>query len=231
MGICHDKPGCRVTPDLEVIEHESVDGGGPGDKVEENLVLDELFPAKMEFGILLRRDGDAPLGLDLDVMDGRTAWVLAIKDGIAATFNAGVPDGSQLKVYDFIVEVNGARNDSKAMVASLKADRNLALQVRRPQTFDVKLCKDKRPLGFDFTVEPQGRAVVIDRINEGCLRDWNFENPRKQVKPKDRIFAVDGEVDSGQGLFEKIRSADADLELSVVRPEEDEAGFLVRDKL
>merc|ERR1712113_866524 len=98
----------------------------------------------------------------------------------------------EVKVGDFIVEVNGIHGDAKSFLKFFKEDNNLSLVLRRGNEYPVTIETHSRPLGLIFQHAPRSISLVISDIREGPVTEWNEANPDRQVSISDRVVAFNG---------------------------------------
>ena len=79
----------------------------------------------------------------------------------------------------------------------------------------LKKSKDVSKLGVDVDLT-DGCSLLIDKVNDGLVGEWNKANPDKEVKKDDRIIAVNGSKGNAQALTEVCKREDV-LEMTVVR--------------
>ncbi|CAE7780195.1 Lrguk, partial [Symbiodinium necroappetens] len=62
---------------------------------------------------------------------------------------------------DSIVEVNGARGSSQALLERLKADTVLVLYIKRPVAFTISIARAYAPLGLQVEHAPNGTSLLV----------------------------------------------------------------------
>jgi hypothetical protein len=153
------------------------------------------------------------LGLELDLLDGVNAMVCGIRPGILANYNCEAPPDTQLKTRDWIVEVNGVRNDALAMHKRLKEDNKLDVLVRRTKPFSVKLSQaQKGSLCAGLMHAPHGVSLLVINDGHGITEHG--------LKKNDRIVEVNGDADLPERMMCTIREA-SQLKLTILRPVDD----------
>jgi len=172
-----------------------------------------------EFTLTVDKIPGKPVGVDIDIQDVRSAYVVCVKEGPFQTYNKSTTMMRQLKVGDFIVKVNGVQGKGSKLMEQMKQDDSLELVVRRPMELTVAVCRtDTSQRVCEATNHPIGKALLITKINGGsCLAAWNLANPAKEVKAGDRIVAVDGRKGSATDL-KKMIEASIVYQITVVRP-------------
>jgi len=179
--------------------------------------------ARGEFRVTLPRSDKAQkeLGMVVDFADGVTLHVSELQDGdnITAAVNASLPEDGQIKINDFIVEVNGIRENGGKMVAEMEENKDLELVLRRPQQWHVQLSKKGGPLGLDLHFAVRGRSLVVVALTLGSIHVWNAEHAddSKSVKEHDRIMEVNGFSGAPLDLLQEISKTD-ELDLLLMSP-------------
>mmetsp|Transcript_62498 Transcript_62498/g.183219 ORF Transcript_62498/g.183219 Transcript_62498/m.183219 type:complete len:133 (+) Transcript_62498:68-466(+) len=79
----------------------------------------------------------------------------------------------------------------------------------------LKKTKEVNKLGVDVDLT-DGCSLLIDKVNDGLVGEWNKANPDKEVKKEDRIIGVNGSKGNAQALTEVCKKEDV-LEMTVVR--------------
>eukprot|EP00421_Protoceratium_reticulatum_P064386 CAMPEP_0168418984 /NCGR_PEP_ID=MMETSP0228-20121227/32039_1 /TAXON_ID=133427 /ORGANISM="Protoceratium reticulatum, Strain CCCM 535 (=CCMP 1889)" /LENGTH=395 /DNA_ID=CAMNT_0008432861 /DNA_START=26 /DNA_END=1213 /DNA_ORIENTATION=+ len=155
------------------------------------------------------------LGLDLDPNDGKTLYVTEVKAGPFKSYNEGTPQGAsgapperQIQKGDFIIKVNGIKNDSEKMLGALKKDTSIELTLKRPMeiTAALKRSDPKQPLGLDF-YRPVGiSSVLVTAVqSSGPAAAWNKANWSQELLVGDRVVAVRGQRGSGKDLLNLLK--------------------------
>jgi len=159
------------------------------------------------------------LGALLDASTGVTIFVSEVYDGDCpvGVYNRTAPIAKQLKVGDFIVEVNGHRGNMTIMMQEMHLNRNLTLRVTRALEYEINVQKQDT-LGCSITYDANsGISLGIACVLEGPIKEWNEENPEKAVLEGDRIVAVNGVKGATGDLLEMIRKSE-DLRMTLARP-------------
>mmetsp|Transcript_44501 Transcript_44501/g.123746 ORF Transcript_44501/g.123746 Transcript_44501/m.123746 type:complete len:781 (-) Transcript_44501:238-2580(-) len=164
---------------------------------------------------------DTDLGLDLDLMDRVYARVNGIGAGPFQSYNEKAGPSHRISVDDFIYSVNGCRW-AREFVHQLRRGKTLNLLVKRPLKYTVIVDKKGGSLGLDLWYEHDASpALLVTKVNEGPVSEWNAGHPDRQLERFDRIVGVNGESGSASRLLQLIRDATQRLELSTVRPSVD----------
>jgi len=172
----------------------------------------------LQFLVSVVKEESETVGLVLDVLDGRNGFVSDVKEGPILAYNEKAVPSEQIRVGDFIVEVNGVEGSSKGIIHAFKGATSLDLVVRRPLEFGVTLEAGHGALGLDLAGMGQ-RSLLILRVKDGAVQKWNEANPELRVRCNDRIIAVDGATGTGEELSAKVRGHDGkQLTLLISRP-------------
>jgi len=160
-----------------------------------------------------------PLGIDLDIQDGMTAWVIAVKPGCVSSYNKFAPAGRQVRTGDFIMAVNGAAGDASKLIEALNRDFRLELVIRRPVEFHVAVHRRQpdAPLGAEFPEMPTGNCLVINELAQGLIQEWNEAHQNQCVKVGDRIVEVTGHRGTAAELL-RLLPAEPQLRMVMARP-------------
>lgn len=70
-------------------------------------------------------------------------------------------------------------------------------------------------LGVDVDLS-DGIALIIDKVNDGLIGNWNKNNPDKEVRKGDRVISVNGVSGVAQDLAETCKR-DEILQLTIER--------------
>merc|ERR1740129_1034965 len=82
-----------------------------------------------EWTVTLRKMGK-PLGVDVDLADGKCLFIETLKPGLVSDWNAEHPEQAILR-EDCIIQVNGVKGEAQALTAACKKDETLELVVVR----------------------------------------------------------------------------------------------------
>merc|ERR1712232_1402455 len=145
-----------------------------------------------EFNVTINKTPGSVLGLELDLMDDVLAQVCGIDAGLIQSYNHTVKPELQVAVGDFIVEANGQSGDAKQLLEILRTEAQSVVLVRRPAEITVLVSKDEGLLGLELQKAPRGHSLLIHEVKDGLIQKWNLTNPDKELKPRDRIVAVNG---------------------------------------
>lgn len=178
-------------------------------------------PCSFEFPVVLQKNSGTVLGLELDLSDEVTAHVCLIGAGIIQSYNTQAASELQVKIGDFIVEVNGIRGNSSTFLKLLKEEISTTLVVRRPVEFCVSISKvnrSRKSLGLAFHKAARGISLLVHSIEDGLIKDWNSLHPEMEVKKRDRIVAVNNIRGMNTEKMTRAMEEEDKLELLVVRP-------------
>jgi hypothetical protein len=158
------------------------------------------------------------LGLELDMMDRTYARVIELNEGPVQAHNRKAAYCHRLHVNDYICSVNGCKGP-KEFPYKFKKEKQLNLHIRRPVKFVINVQKKDGALGLDLYYEDnESPALLVTKVGEGPVSDWNADNPGKWVGRFDRIISVNGRSGKSVELLEMLKDAKEDLELTILRP-------------
>mmetsp|Transcript_73340 Transcript_73340/g.238676 ORF Transcript_73340/g.238676 Transcript_73340/m.238676 type:complete len:246 (+) Transcript_73340:49-786(+) len=176
-------------------------------------------PQPYIFEVAVERDGEH-LGMVLDTSAStKVLFVSRIVGGSLTTYNDAVEDDRRIKMYDFILEING-RTTHKEMLEDVKNCKGYAkLKILRPVPFSLLISRSTdKELGAGICYHPQVPSLGVKEIREGLLKDYNDTVPEdKQVKAGDCIIAVNGVSTDTMKMVEAMK-ATTDLTLTIIRP-------------
>lgn len=210
------------------------------------------YPAEppQEFAIALTNTTRSTLGIDFDLQDGKSVFVRDLRAGIVDSYNGTATSNNAIQPGDFIVKVNQAEGNAVQMLEALKSNIRLELVVRRPIDFVVAIAipdfdfedskgrkkkggactcgpqadsnAPKNKYGVDFK-NPTGMNLVVMKVLEGGpVEDWNNRYPEAEVRPGDRVTAVNGEKGQAEDMLRIIQASDR-FQMRIVRPAADKA--------
>jgi hypothetical protein len=196
------------------------------EEIKKEVVVTEA-PKKVEKPVFILKEFDIdlnkgasgkPLGFELDPLDELTLQVVRVRpDGLLSAYNGGVDKELQLTPNDCIVEVNGVKGNTDAMVEKLKVDSKLKLSVRRLKPFEVSLDQRLGSVRSCLNRAANSRTVHIKEIAGQAVVDWNQANPELALRVHDRIIQINGLEDDGKALVDAVASSTL-LKLLVIRP-------------
>jgi hypothetical protein len=176
------------------------------------------LPQTLEF--ILTRNPQENIGLNLDALDGVSAFVDDIIPGAVQAWNKTHSSQEGLKVHDRIKAVNGVRGETDKLLSELKSTTVWKLSVHRPEEIRVVVdCRKHPSLGLDLKYSPNGNTLLIADLGEGAIKEWNktVELP-KQVNKFDRIVAINGIRGTARSLLESAANSDG-LDLIILHYE------------
>lgn len=168
-----------------------------------------------------RPDLSTPLGAVLDPSGSGAIHVCGILPGETAVGKANrrAPEARQLKAGDFITEVNGVSGDLTGMLNEVLSSASLAMQVRRPEEYEIVVNRRGGTLGCGITYDAcNGNTLTIESVNDGPISAWNAANSDRPVRVGDRIVAANAKSGSSTELLEFIRAMEGDVRLRFARP-------------
>mmetsp|Transcript_96862 Transcript_96862/g.172385 ORF Transcript_96862/g.172385 Transcript_96862/m.172385 type:complete len:312 (-) Transcript_96862:152-1087(-) len=173
-----------------------------------------------EFTVTIERAAGASLGLNLDALDGISLVVSSVKAGPVRAYNESVDEDEQLQPGDSILEVNGVRDSSQALLDRLKLDSALTLSVKRPRVLSISITRAYGPLGLQVEHAPNGTTLLVMKVNPGLIKDWNLSHRGLGIKRRDRVSCVNGLRGNPTELMARMKQAavqNEKLELEVCR--------------
>lgn len=168
----------------------------------------------MQFRVCLLRVPSNPRpGIEFDFLDARVPQVLKMDPG---------PLAVQVRLGDFVLEVNGVRDDKGRFIDEFQLAADLDLVVARPAPFAVQLevCGEGQA-GFEVELFPNGRSLLVKRVHAtGAAAEWNLRHEEEeQLLAHDRIVSVNGAgADVGASRLAELLAEPTHMELRVVRP-------------
>lgn len=128
-------------------------------------------------------------GLGLNVKPSATKTELTITrilDGPVSNWNKGHPQ-CRVRQGDSILEVNGIRDNTTAMLATFRRSCKIRMLLRCDSEYTVVVQRPPGPKpGLDVKV---GSRIDVSNILDGLLKRWNTDNPHLQVSSCDRIVS------------------------------------------
>merc|ERR1740123_628629 len=116
-----------------------------------------------------RDDVQDPLGLSLDLCDGRLLYLYGLRPGMnaATDHNASQPEQRQLRPGDYVLDVNGIRGNARAMMKEREHSAQLHLITRRPLSFEVEIHKMRGILGLGLHHSSRSNCLLVEAILDG----------------------------------------------------------------
>lgn len=169
-----------------------------------------------------------PLGLELDLLDGKHAQVRYITAGAIQVYNDKATSERQIKTGDYICQVNeltanGApkevKGDAEAICQCLENTAGtLEMLIRRSTEFSIQVKKQAGSIGMDLNYAERGTSLVVLKVNAGPVLEYNTgKGPEQQVSSGDRITEVNGVRGVANKLVTQLKATD-DLKLTFARP-------------
>eukprot|EP00930_Biecheleria_cincta_P077969 TRINITY_DN65315_c0_g1_i1.p1 TRINITY_DN65315_c0_g1~~TRINITY_DN65315_c0_g1_i1.p1 ORF type:complete len:269 (-),score=63.87 TRINITY_DN65315_c0_g1_i1:126-827(-) len=177
-----------------------------------------VFTAEIERG-----EGGFGLSLDFlnEVLDAdRQDYCMVTKvtpGGAVDTWNSANAGKNQILVNDRILEVDGKRGSSKSLQDTIKAAQKvtLTLQHAKENTATIRQA-ETGPLGIDISYSDNGRSLIMTKVKEGPVNDWNIANPSAAIQSGDRITAVNGKTGEPAELLEMLKAASGEIVLKAL---------------
>merc|ERR550532_1926598 len=163
-----------------------------------------------EVRMTIEKGAEKGYGLDLDIQDAATLFVLGVHTGPFQAYHESCTlSEDQIRKLDFITMVNGVSGDAARMVEQFKTHDKLELLVRHPQEMVALIDNsDSGPLGISFVKKPVGEHLVIVQVDDGPIRDWNCRQPvNNRIQAGDRIVAVSGQGGKAWDLKTRVEKA------------------------
>jgi hypothetical protein len=173
-------------------------------------------PCNEEFRISLSRErlNQSDLGLDIDSSDGKTLLILKVREGPVKDWNGRSHRDLKVRHLDRITEVNGVSGDSSRLQDIIKAERDLLLlTIKRSKEFNVSLDKNAHgqsahaKIGLDI-VHSGMESLLIKRVKDGMVSDWNQKNPDQTIHVGDRIVQINGKRGDSHKLLDLVANQD-----------------------
>lgn len=163
------------------------------------------------------------MGLVIDQADSKFCLISGIvPSGAIDCWNAQNLD-DRVQVGDRICAVNGKGRGARDIAARLRShsdEQSVRLLLQRPRIFQVVLQCNCRELGVNVQIDNTKVGVMITKVKDGPLQDWNRSHPSSAVLPFDRIVALNGHSEHPvrmaellQDLFKKGGKTDIKLTL------------------
>lgn len=120
-------------------------------------------------------------------------------------YNDTAPADRQIRVGDYIVQVNSDCASAVSMSDALQASERLQVMLVRAYIFTKRVRKDGQPLGLDLKYAVEGSSLLINDIRE----DGAVKRSCPDIHVGDRIVAVNGAGGGASDLMTAIRASDA----------------------
>lgn len=154
------------------------------------------------------------LGLDLDLLDATGIMVNDVLGGAAKSWNTHADLRHQVCYGDRIMEVNGTRGSSQDHLEILRDDENVKMWLKRPVAVRIRGNASLNSIGLEIICAADSSTLLIERVTEGIVEDWNVDNPDFAVHQHDRIVEVNGTTGFATELMRSLRNL-AKLELLI----------------
>jgi len=164
---------------------------------------------------------DTPgLGLDVDITDGPTLLIDAVREGLVQQWNSENP-AIQVKPHDRIIDVNGIRGESRDIIEEMSCAPSLTMLLRRPTEFFVSVRKqgEVATLGLELSYCAGGSTLLVVDVREGLIEKWNKscvdkssseeDNATNALNKGDRVVEVNGRSGNAKELFDLLIQSDS----------------------
>jgi len=170
----------------------------------------EVALAKGEIRVVIERQPEVTIGLNLDALDERATFVNSIMEGAIRSWSVGHPDEPRLMAYDRITAINGVRGSTNAILAEMRRSMRWSLAVQRPTSFRVTVDRgEQEALGLDLKYSPIGVSLLIAGIGDGAVHNFNAaQPPDRRILVNDRIVEINGR----RGTAKELLAAATDVE-------------------
>mmetsp|Transcript_112954 Transcript_112954/g.205304 ORF Transcript_112954/g.205304 Transcript_112954/m.205304 type:complete len:257 (+) Transcript_112954:126-896(+) len=199
------------------------------------------------FVVELQKTSADELGMDVEEVDGKSLRVTSVKDtGMVAEWNSGTSSDIHVEAGQSIIEINGVKGDSDALLKLLlaplsmrdfvgEANKRLKLTISRNQE-DTNKTEEERvlpPKVFVVVVEKAAGTLIgldvdgsdatslrIARVKEGgIVQKWNEDHPDEKLQVGDWITGVNGHrgKDALLQQFCKVGKFNGQLRLEIRR--------------
>lgn len=160
-----------------------------------------------EFTVQIDKE-QGKLGMVTDSDDGAHLVITAISDnGHLQAWNASHPDHEKVTVGDRVLSVNGVKGEPAQLLKLLDTYRWLKVVIRRHTEFSIALVRPgTEKLGIELRFREGGHTLLVRKVGEGMLEEWNRKHCGLELKVGDRIVAVNGVRGEGSLLNSKVKS-------------------------
>mmetsp|Transcript_177139 Transcript_177139/g.430932 ORF Transcript_177139/g.430932 Transcript_177139/m.430932 type:complete len:385 (+) Transcript_177139:127-1281(+) len=209
---------------------------------------DEDYPPEppQEYQVTLTNPKHQTLGIEFDLQDKTTVYVISLKNGLVKDYNAEAEPELAIKSGDFITKANKAEGNATKILEALKTESRLELVLRRPvqKVVAISIAEDEEETlggperkksrgatctcgpgaekpapnkcGMEFG-SPAGMSLVITKLTEnGPVESWNNNYPEQEVLPGDRVVAVNGDNGKAEDMLRKIQGCER-FQMTIVR--------------
>mmetsp|Transcript_37143 Transcript_37143/g.78797 ORF Transcript_37143/g.78797 Transcript_37143/m.78797 type:complete len:240 (-) Transcript_37143:29-748(-) len=162
---------------------------------------------------IMKGSGTESVGWQVDIVDNQKLYLCRILGAPSPlqTYNASVSEDRQLKIGDYIMQVNDAAGSVNSMMQISRTSPVLNLVVQRPRVFAKTVFKDGGSLGLALTHAKGCPSLCIEDIKDGAV-----SRSAPDVMVGDRIISVNGTKGDSETLMKAIQKADT-LELEFSR--------------
>jgi hypothetical protein len=177
----------------------------------------QIEQAAPEFVITVTKSLGDKLGLDVDCSDGKTLKIDRLRDGPFLWWNLNNPL-QQIQEGDCIIDINGSRGDSEALVDMMHKSTTIRATFIRQAAPEVVIIVTKtvgERLGLDVGYSDEN-TLKIDKVKDGPFSRWNLNNPSQQIREGDHIIDVNGSRGDANTLVDLMHNS-ATLKVTFVR--------------
>merc|ERR1712039_123490 len=100
-------------------------------------------------------------------------------------------------------------------MGKLQKDSDLEIVIKKCVVLTVSIQKNGH-LGLNLSYDVAKSWIMVKSITDGCVKKYNdVANRERQLKAPFRILQVDGSDGKANLLYEKLKSANGSVELTV----------------
>lgn len=186
-------------------------------------VLGQDYPlgSATEFEVTVEKGEDTNYGLRIDEQGKLDLQVYEVEPGAIQNHNESVKPDIQVRKSDFIMAVNGVKDNCEEMMKQFNEPK-ITLKLRRALDFTVILEKEElnTKLGIIVPKPMKNDVLAILRIEDGMIKDYNDKCSKESDKiiALDRIITVKGEKGSAGQLKAKLDMMKGKFQVGLQRP-------------
>jgi len=175
-----------------------------------------------EYTVTVEKQGKESWGLKMDKQDPKKLNIIEFKDGPFSKFNENAKPAEQVKVNDFLVSVNSAK-DSAAMLAEFGTASKVECKFKRGMPISVVFDRGdaSTPLGLETPEKPGSMVsiVVTGVAAGGALAKYNeAAKEGERISAGDRILAVGATRGKAVEVKKAIEGAKGQVLLTLLKP-------------
>jgi len=177
-----------------------------------------------EYTVTLERaSANDSYSVRLDKMDHRRLSILEIKDGPFTKYNASAKPEQQIRVHDFIVAVNSAKEDVAAMLSEFGSSLQVECKIKRGMPVNVIFDRGDKSmaLGLEMPEQPTGMVtgLVHKVIGGGAVAKHNAAaKEHEKINTGDRILAVGSTRGKAVDIQRALENVTGQVQLTLVKP-------------